>query len=94
MYDKVLYIFTASLISQGECLAGALQWKDLSTIATEVGFVTPVLVKSTVLTCSDAAIQKLQGIVRRSYCDLCVDGICSAVLISLKILVYMQTYRL
>ena len=30
----------------GECLSGALQWKELVEIATEIGFAPPVLVQS------------------------------------------------
>ena len=45
----------------GECLSGALQWKELMQIATDRGFVPPVLIKSTIITCVDADLKTLAG---------------------------------
>ena len=47
--------------TSGECLSGALQWKELMQIATEVGFVPPILVKSIVFTCNNPEVQQLLG---------------------------------
>ena len=46
----------------GEGFSGALEWRELMQLATEVGFVPPVLVKSTIYASEDPVIKKLRGI--------------------------------
>jgi len=43
----------------GECLAGALEWRELIRIAMEIGFAPPVLVSSTLYKCSDPEIKAM-----------------------------------
>ena len=48
----------------GECIAGAMQWRDLMKTAIEVGFSPPVLVKSVLFETGetdDPEVQKLVG---------------------------------
>ena len=44
----------------GECLAGALYWRDLYSIAEEVGFSPPCLVTASPITIGD---KELEGII-------------------------------
>ena len=46
----------------GEGIAGALDWRELMQLATEVGFAPPVLVKSTIYASEDPVIKNLRGI--------------------------------
>ena len=46
----------------GECISGALEWRELMQLATEVGFAPPVLVKSTIYGSEDPELEKLRGI--------------------------------
>lgn len=45
----------------GECLSGALQWRTLMKLATEIGFAPPVLVTSTLYTLEDAKVKEMLG---------------------------------
>ncbi|NXL28776.1 AS3MT methyltransferase, partial [Glaucidium brasilianum] len=45
----------------GECLAGALYWKDLYSIAAEVGFSPPCLVTSSPITIGDKELEDIVG---------------------------------
>lgn len=47
--------------SAGECISGALQWRELMTIAVEVGFAPPVLVSSTIISMDDPDVEKMRG---------------------------------
>uniref|UniRef100_A0A674NW22 Arsenite methyltransferase n=1 Tax=Takifugu rubripes TaxID=31033 RepID=A0A674NW22_TAKRU len=50
--DKVLW---------GECLSGALWWKDLLLLAEEVGFSPPRLVTANIITVANKAFQEVLG---------------------------------
>nr|XP_046261235.1 arsenite methyltransferase [Scatophagus argus] len=45
----------------GECLGGALWWKDLVHLAEEVGFTTPRLVTATIITVDNKELQDVLG---------------------------------
>ncbi|XP_061228373.1 arsenite methyltransferase, partial [Neopsephotus bourkii] len=45
----------------GECLAGALYWKDLYSIAEEVGFSPPCLVTASPITIGDKELESIVG---------------------------------
>ncbi|KFP32053.1 Arsenite methyltransferase, partial [Colius striatus] len=45
----------------GECLAGALYWRDLYSIAEEVGFSTPCLVTASPITTGDKELEGILG---------------------------------
>ncbi|NXW34078.1 AS3MT methyltransferase, partial [Phaetusa simplex] len=45
----------------GECLAGALYWRDLYSIAEEVGFSPPCLVTASPITISDKELEDIIG---------------------------------
>lgn len=45
----------------GECLAGALYWKDLYSIAEEVGFSPPCLVTACPITIGDKDLESVVG---------------------------------
>ena len=50
-----------SVCTSGECISGALYWKDLVKIATQVGFSPPIIVSAkTISTCGQGA-QSLLG---------------------------------
>ena len=48
----------------GECISGALWWKDLVTLAKDLGFSTPRLVSSSVM---EVGNEELQAVVGRSF---------------------------
>lgn len=50
-----------SVCCTGECISGALQWKELMKMATEIGFAPPVLVSSTLYTCQDKRVADMLG---------------------------------
>ncbi len=43
----------------GECIAGALEWRELIRIAMEIGFAPPILVTSTLYKCGNSAVTDL-----------------------------------
>lgn len=45
----------------GECLGGALWWKDLLQLAEEVGFSSPRLVTATIITVDNKELQEILG---------------------------------
>lgn len=45
----------------GECLAGALFWRDLYSIAKEVGFSPPCLVTASPITVSNEELERIIG---------------------------------
>uniref|UniRef100_G3Q2P5 Arsenite methyltransferase n=1 Tax=Gasterosteus aculeatus aculeatus TaxID=481459 RepID=G3Q2P5_GASAC len=52
---------TVSLSLAGECLGGALWWKDLLQLAEEVGFSPPRLVTASVITVDNKELQDILG---------------------------------
>lgn len=49
------------LMFAGECLGGALWWKDLIQLAEEVGFSTPRLVTASAITVDNSELQAVLG---------------------------------
>lgn len=49
-------------ILAGECLGGALWWKDLLRLAEEVGFSAPRLVTASVITVDNKELQDVLGL--------------------------------
>ena len=47
--------------SSGECISGALYWKDLVKIASQVGFAPPVIVNARIISTSGQGSQSLIG---------------------------------
>lgn len=45
----------------GECLGGALYWKDLLSLASEVGFLVPRLVTAKIITVDNKELQEVLG---------------------------------
>lgn len=60
---------------QGECLGGALYWKDLAIIAQKIGFCPPRLVTADIITVEN---KELEGVLGKKQwqrcCDCTVDG--------------------
>ena len=53
----------------GEGISGALQWKELMKMATEIGFAPPVLVSSSLYKCEAEQITNMLGKAGlRKYC--------------------------
>lgn len=62
MGDQTFASITCVLgLMPGECLAGALYWKDLYRIAEEVGFSPPCLVTSSPITIGNKELENLIG---------------------------------
>lgn len=59
---SVLLLFILS----GECLGGALWWKDLLQLAEEVGFSPPRLVTAKLITIQNKELEKVLGMVRHN----------------------------
>lgn len=49
----------------GECISGALEWKELMKLSTEIGFAPPVLVGVTPVTIDTPELKEVVG---KSYC--------------------------
>ena len=45
----------------GECISGALYWKDLIKIAAQVGFAPPIVVSANIISTSGQGAQSLLG---------------------------------
>lgn len=59
---SVLLLF----IMSGECLGGALWWKDLLQLAEEVGFSPPRLVTAKLITIQNKELEKVLGMARHN----------------------------
>lgn len=57
-------------ILAGECLGGALWWKDLLQLADEVGFSPPRLVTSKIITIENKELQAVLGLIFFLICYL------------------------
>ncbi len=53
--------FVITLGAVGECLSGALQWKELVQLALDIGFAPPILVESFTFTSNKDAVSELLG---------------------------------
>lgn len=54
------------MVLPGECLGGALWWKDLLQLAEEVGFSPPRLVTAKIITVGNKELQEVLGTFPRS----------------------------
>ena len=61
-----LFTVLVSVWHTGECISGALQWRQLMEMATEIGFAPPVLVTSTLYTSQDKSVADLLGETKKS----------------------------
>lgn len=59
-------ILVLLFLLSGECLGGALWWKDLLQLAEEVGFSPPRLVTAKLITIQNKELEKVLGMARHN----------------------------
>lgn len=64
---EILPLIKSCIVCAGECLGGALWWKDLLQLAEEAGFSQPRLVTAADVTVDNKELQEILGLSRFSY---------------------------
>lgn len=67
---------TAKFLSTGECLSGALWWKDLLLSAEEVGFSPPRLVTASLITVENKELQEVLGLFLLFFYVCTLNSVC------------------